>query len=51
MQLKENIENIQKNIEQQVPYVLLEKFKSSKLSFLNWLEEIEVTLTEYENKK
>lgn len=50
-QLKESIENIHGNIEQQVPYVLFEKFKYSQLIFLNWLEEIEFILDEYNNKK
>jgi len=47
-QLKEDIERLEKNIHEQVPWGLAEKFVSRKLPFLNWLEEIEFLLNEYE---
>jgi hypothetical protein len=50
-QLKEDIECLEKNINEQVPWGLAENFVSSKLTFLNWLEEIEFLLNEYESKK
>jgi len=50
-QLQEDIECLEKNIHEQVPWGLAEKFVSSKLTFLNWVEEIEFLLNEYESKK
>jgi hypothetical protein len=50
-QLIEDIECLEKNIHEQVPWGLAENFVSSKLMFLNWLEEIEVFLNECENTK
>lgn len=49
--LKEDIERLEKNIHEQVPWGLAENFVSSKLMFLNWVEEIEFLLNEYDSKK
>lgn len=50
-QLRDNIECLEKNIYKQVSWGLAENFVSSKLMFLNWLDEIEVFLNECESKK
>ncbi|HQG38164.1 MAG TPA: hypothetical protein PLK15_03470 [Chitinophagales bacterium] len=50
-QLKLSINNVQKNIENQIPQELTIEFEKSKLAFLNWVDEVEVTLNEFKNKE
>lgn len=45
--LKIIIQDFEKSIYCQIPQGITEGFDASKLSFLNWIEEIEITLIEY----
>ena len=45
--LKINIQDIEKNIYSQIPQEITNKFDNSKSLFLNWIEEIEIALLDY----
>lgn len=46
-ELRFSIERIEKNLSNQIPQGLNDKFVSSKNALMNWVEEIEFTLTDY----
>jgi hypothetical protein len=48
--LRNQLERIEKNLHFQIPQGLLHKYDESKDDFLNWVEEIEVLLIEYDEK-
>jgi hypothetical protein len=45
--LKKTIRDIDGNIYSQIPQGIVNEFDKSKDILLNWIEEIEITLTEY----
>ncbi len=45
--LKKTIQDIDNNIYSQIPQGIVNEFDKSKDIFLNWIEEIEITLIEY----
>jgi hypothetical protein len=45
--LKECIEGIEKNIYDQIPQGVTDKFDQTKIPFINWVEEIEFNLLNY----
>lgn len=47
--LKSNIKTIEKNIYNQIPQRITDEFDASKINFINWVEEIEITLIDYIN--
>ncbi len=45
------LEKLEKNILFQIPQGITNKFISTKNEFLNWVDEIEFTIEDYQNKK
>ncbi len=48
-QLKSSIIVVQRSIENQIPQGITSKFEKTKSEFMNWVEEIEITLNEFKN--
>ena len=50
-QLKTLILELEENIYNQIPQEITNQFENSKLRFLNSIDEIEMTLTEFNNRE
>lgn len=47
-ELKFLVEKLEKNLWSQVPQGITDKFSATKNEFLNWIEEVEFTLENYQ---
>lgn len=50
-ELRQVLKKLEKNIISQLPQGISSKFISTEYDFLNWVEEADFTLAEYESRK
>ena len=50
-ELKSLIEELEEKLLSQIPQGITNEFISTKNEFLNWVDEIEFTIADYQNKK